>query len=224
MTSSEPPQADAAVESQLRQLLAAAQDGSNEALGELLGLCRAYLLTVADVELPRQLRAKIAPSDIVQQASLDVCRSLARFSGQTRHELLAWMRRILLDKVADAVREYRQAEKRDLARELPLPNSQWLAARRRKDRDAASPSQGLLRHEEQERLDRAIEQLPEDYRTVVVLHHREGLPMEAIAERMNRSVGAVRKLWARALQRLGREMEEPDESRRSKGTGPQAVP
>jgi RNA polymerase sigma-70 factor (ECF subfamily) len=47
-----------------------------------------------------------------------------------------------------------------------------------------------------------LERLPEDYRQVIVLRNLQELPYEEIAERMNRTSGAVRMLWVRALAQL----------------------
>jgi RNA polymerase sigma-70 factor (ECF subfamily) len=46
-----------------------------------------------------------------------------------------------------------------------------------------------------------LAQLPEDYRDVIILRNIEGLSHDATARRMNRSAGAVRMLWVRALAR-----------------------
>ena len=53
----------------------------------------------------------------------------------------------------------------------------------------------------------ALERLPEDYRSVIILREFESLAFEDVAERMQRSSGAVRMLWVRALERLRKEME-----------------
>jgi RNA polymerase sigma-70 factor (ECF subfamily) len=47
-----------------------------------------------------------------------------------------------------------------------------------------------------------LAQLPDDYREVLVLRNLQGLPFEEVAERMERSVGAVRMLWLRAIEKL----------------------
>lgn len=46
------------------------------------------------------------------------------------------------------------------------------------------------------------EDLPDDYRTVIMNRNLEDLSHEEVAERMNRTPGAVRMLWLRALAEL----------------------
>ena len=50
------------------------------------------------------------------------------------------------------------------------------------------------------------EQLPADYREVIILRHLEGLSFPDVAQRMGRTVDSVDKLWARALARLRRSL------------------
>jgi RNA polymerase sigma-70 factor (ECF subfamily) len=52
------------------------------------------------------------------------------------------------------------------------------------------------------RLADALAKLPEDYQTVLLLRVFEELPAEEVAQRMNRSAGAVRMLQLRALTAL----------------------
>ena len=47
-----------------------------------------------------------------------------------------------------------------------------------------------------------LAQLPEAYREVIVLRNLEGLAFDEVARRMERTTGAVRVLWLRALDRL----------------------
>ena len=56
----------------------------------------------------------------------------------------------------------------------------------------------------------ALARLPDDAREVILLRNLEGLSHEAIAERMERSPGAVRMLWVRALARLRDEVAGRD--------------
>jgi RNA polymerase sigma-70 factor (ECF subfamily) len=52
-----------------------------------------------------------------------------------------------------------------------------------------------------------LEQLPSDYREVLVLRNLEGLTFPQVAERMGRSLDSVEKLWIRGLARLQQVLE-----------------
>ena len=66
----------------------------------------------------------------------------------------------------------------------------------------ASPSFQAHRHENTLILADQLAALPEDYREVLILRHLKGVPFEKVAQRMERSTGAVRMLWLRAIDLL----------------------
>jgi RNA polymerase sigma-70 factor (ECF subfamily) len=195
------PAADAA------RLLEAAQAGSREALGQVLEQFRAYLLLVADRELDPELRAKGGASDLVQETFLEAQRDFAQFRGTSVDELRAWLRRLLLNNVANFTRHYRQRAKRAIGREVSLEaggssheRGAGLAA------DVLSPSGQAVAQEQAEALARAVEKLPPDYRQVLKLRHEEQLTFEEIGQRLQRTANAARMLWLRAVERLQEEM------------------
>jgi RNA polymerase sigma-70 factor (ECF subfamily) len=188
--------------------LPAAQAGSREALGKVLEACRGYLLLIAQEELDPALQAKGGASDLVQQTFLEAQRDFARFQGKPR-SLLAWMRRLLLNNLANFRRDFRR-DKRRITREVSLPASDSSSQREGGLRAGTpSPSVAVMRREQSQILEQAMERLPEDYRQVIHLRYREELSFEVIAERMERSANAVRKLWARAIECLQQELEAP---------------
>jgi RNA polymerase sigma-70 factor (ECF subfamily) len=65
------------------------------------------------------LQSKIDASDIVQQTMLDAFAKRDQFRGSTDGELLAWLRQILKNNLADALRDHGR-DKRDVWREQPL--------------------------------------------------------------------------------------------------------
>jgi RNA polymerase sigma factor (sigma-70 family) len=64
-----------------------------------------------------------------------------------------------------------------------------------------------MRREEAEAIGQSLDRLSDDHRRVIVLRNLELRPFSEIAVLMDRSEAAVRKLWARAIQSLTREME-----------------
>src|SRR5215469_11026738 len=102
------------------QWLALARAGSPEALGQVLETFRGYLLLVAGRELDPELRAKGGASDLVQDTFLEAQRDFGQYHGASGDELRAWLRRLLLNNVANFTRQYRERAKRDVGREIPL--------------------------------------------------------------------------------------------------------
>ncbi|MGQ0634568.1 MAG: sigma-70 family RNA polymerase sigma factor [Planctomycetaceae bacterium] len=186
-------------------LLAEARQGTESARGALLENHRNYLELLARVEIGRRLRNKVDIADLVQETFLEAHRNFQLFRGTGDREFAAWLRGILSTRIALVVRHFVGTKRRDVRREerleLDLDESSRLL-----DRSLlalqSTPSQHVVRHEQGVLLAEALARLPDDYREVMVLRHLEELTFPEVAQRMQRSVGSVKQLWVRALDRL----------------------
>jgi RNA polymerase sigma-70 factor, ECF subfamily len=70
-----------------------------------------------------------------------------------------------------------------------------------------SASEQVRKAEAREIVLNAMTDLPDDYRTVLLLRQQMDLTFPEIGERMQRSPDAVRMLWARALVALGEKLD-----------------
>lgn len=186
-------------------LLREARNGSNSSLGQLLQSYNAYLHLMADEELGSDLHVKASPSDLVQDSFLEAQRDFDQFKGRTPEELQAWLRRLLLNNVANVIRSYRGTEKRDVLREARhgsrVQNGDRLAGYDR------SPSSLVMQSEQLDALQAAMGRLPEHYRNVVVWRNYDRLPFDVIGERLERSAEAARKIWVRGIELLQQELD-----------------
>jgi RNA polymerase sigma-70 factor (ECF subfamily) len=195
------------------QLLAGARTGVPESLGRLLQLYGNYLRLLASTQLDRKLQARCSPSDVVQETFFEAHRDFSQFRGQTEPELLAWLRQILVNNLSRLVEKHILAQKRDVRREISLDGIK-VALERSSARlgsvladGGPSPSSNAQHHEYMIILADQLAELPPDYREVIVLRHLQGLPFGEVAQRMDRSSGAVRMLWLRAIQQLRQLLE-----------------
>ena len=194
---------------QAAQWLPAARAGSPEALGRALEACRGYLLLIAQRDLGPALQAKGGASDLVQETLLDAFRDFPQFQGGTEAELLQWLRRLLLNNLADFTRQYRATAKRQVEREVALDAAGSAAGL--KDALAAavpSPSGEAIAREQAEAIQRILERLPDDYRRVLVLRYQEGRSFEEIGRLLGLTPNATRKRLLRAVERARQELEE----------------
>jgi RNA polymerase sigma-70 factor (ECF subfamily) len=199
----------ASTSASLALLLRALRQGDAGAQEEILLRYQPWLQLLARLQAESRFRGKFDASDIVQQTLLEACRALPQFRGQTEAELMAWLRQILGHVWAHEIRRYRGTQQRDLAREVSLEQELAQSSQRLGEVLAASgssPSQQAARHEQEVLLADALARLPDDYREVIVLRNLQGLSHEEVARRMNRSAGAARMLWVRALARLREEL------------------
>jgi RNA polymerase sigma-70 factor (ECF subfamily) len=166
---------------------------------------RGYLKLLARLQL-RTRPGLGEPSDFAQEAVIRALRGFQQFRGTTEAELTAWLRKILSRCLADAHRRQRPEGKPSQAvAQLDRSSHQLLA---QIVGPGQSPSELFARREEAVLLADALERLPPDYREAIILRQVEGLSSEQVAERMNRSVASVRKLWARGLIELRNQLRE----------------
>lgn len=191
--------------SDIRELLDRARRGAPDAIGRIFEAAREELLGLAEHELPGDLRMKVSPSDVVQETAVDMQRGFGQFAGTTAEECFAWLREVLRHNVVDAIRRYRDAQKRDPACETSLDGF-----RSREQRNlgalARRPEDSAIRREEAAVVNNILARLPPDYRRVLELRYWGGLTFVAIAPELGRSPEAVRKLWYRAIERLQHEL------------------
>jgi RNA polymerase sigma-70 factor (ECF subfamily) len=195
------------------QLFMSARDGSTSCLGQLLALYTNYLKLLVSAQLDSRLRARTSPSDIVQESFFEAHRDFGEFRGQSIGEFVVWLRRIVVNNILRVVEQHVQAEKRDVRREVSLEE-----IGRRLEQSTVrletllavqmeSPSGCASRREDEIRVADTLAQLPRDYREVIVLRNIEGLSFEEVAQRMERTAGAVRMLWLRALKKMRDELK-----------------
>src|SRR5262249_28935321 len=151
------------------------------------------------------LQGKADPSDVVQDTLLKAHQHFGQFQGRGEAELAAWLRQILARTVTDLGRRFASAAARDVRRERSLqapldPSS--LALRHLVAGTPSSPSSAAQRRELSLVLADALAELPDDYREAIIRRSIEERDWDDVAARMNRSLGAVRMLWTRALKEL----------------------
>jgi RNA polymerase sigma-70 factor (ECF subfamily) len=190
------------------QLLAAVRHGQGDHLGELLELYRNYLHLLARTQIDLHLQGRVSPSDVVQETFLQACRHFDQFRGGHEKELLAWLRRILVNTLGRLVEKEVGTQKRTVRREVSLERRLQMLDRSSRKFEAALASQASSPSAQAQRREMAalvadqLARLPAAYRDVIVLRNLEGLAFEEVARRMNRTPGAARVLWLRALDRL----------------------
>ena len=196
--------------SKISDWLMRARLGDANAREQLFGACRSFVAVMARIHLHRRLQGKVDPSDLVQQSMLEAHRGLVEFHGQTTEEWLAWLKQIVQHNAVDMDRHYRGANRRDLRKErsMSITNSYGSLVEWSPVDPGPSPSQVYSKAEKELKVAAAIEELPDDYRQVILLRNIERLPFELVAERMERTRGACQMLWMRAVEQLRSQLND----------------
>ena len=193
---------------QQEMYLADAKEGSDESLGLLLESFSNYLEVLALGQMGRQLQTRLSPSDVVQDTFLEAHQGFSQFRGETIAEFHAWIRQILVNNLHRVFERHLGTQKRDVRREISVAAIAHSLDHSTARMDAIfegrerSPSSVFAQHELQMELTNTLAKLPADYRYVLVLRHVESMSFEEVAKAMDRSIGAVRMLWLRAIKTL----------------------
>ncbi len=120
------------------------------------------------------IRRKESESDLVQTVCRQVLEHLPDYRGDTEASFKGWLFTMVGRKILDR-RRYYGAEKRDFAKEVPMPPD---TASSLVDCYATvcTPSRHAIAEEEVRRIEKAFDLLPEDYREVLSLGCLAGLP------------------------------------------------
>ena len=180
------------------QLVKAARNGCEEALGEIITRLQGYLLLVANGQIRDNLQAKFGASDIVQNSLLDAHAGIDEFNGTTEAEMRAWLKRIVLHNFIDEKRRYTNTQSRSLELERPLETMATPLST-----GISEGGSKVMRHaEDLQQLTQALHRLPPRQQRVVEGRRRFGYSYQQIADQLGISEAAVRKLWSTAIKQL----------------------
>jgi RNA polymerase sigma-70 factor (ECF subfamily) len=183
-------------------LLDAVRRGDGQALEDLLGRYRPQLHDFIDRHCDPRLRARVDPSDVVQDTQMEVARRIHDFLATRPMPFRLWLRKKARERLLNLRRDHLTRGRRSVAREEPYPDRSSLLLARPFLARGPSPSQQLEERELGERVSRAVGQLAEADREILLLRHAEDLPFEEIGCLLDIEPAAARKRFGRALIRL----------------------
>lgn len=137
-------------------------------------------------------------ADLAQEVWIRVYRNIKRLNEPVKFR--GWLSRIATNLFYDELRKRKRVSSPlslDAPRAVEDGEMDWEIAG-----DNPSPEEELTTQEFYDRLQEAIADLPEVFRTTIVLREIEGMPYEEIAEITGVSLGTVKSRIARARSRL----------------------
>ncbi len=173
-----------------------ARHGSREAISALFARYGGRLHGLIRLRLGPQLRRRLESRDVLQATMLKAFVGIDRFEGSGSRSRMAWLGTIAQAEICDQA-DFHGRQKRDLARETTLAAKAEDVAEQ-----IRTEVSRLQLAEDSERLERAIDKLSDSYREVILLRWFEELSFPEIGERMQKSAGACRKLFVRAMTAL----------------------
>jgi RNA polymerase sigma-70 factor (ECF subfamily) len=184
-----------------RSLLERVARHDADALEELLVRHRLPLRDFIEFHLDPRLRARVDPSDVVQETQMELVRRMEDFLAQRPMPFRLWIRKKAYERLLNLRRDHLR-ERRSVGREVPLLDRSSLALAR-----PLLARQPTLSHEAEareltEQISRAVARLDDADRTILLLRHAEDLPFEEIAFLLDIAPATARKRFGRALIRL----------------------
>ena len=162
-------------------LVRRAQRGDMVAFEELIGRHRDKIYARAF----SMMRNEDEATDLSQEAWVKGWQRLKQFQGES--SFVTWMTRIVINLCLDQLRK----QKRQRAESIEHLDEELGGVERQMPTVTINPTEGLERTELRARIDRALNQLSYEHRTVLILHEFEDLEYKEIAKRMECSIGTV---------------------------------
>jgi RNA polymerase sigma-70 factor (ECF subfamily) len=190
------------------ELLVRVGRGDQTARSRLLDRHRDRLRRMVVVRLDHRVLARLDPSDIVQDALVEADRKLADFVRERPVPFYPWLRRLAWEHLVRLHRRHLRARRRSVLREAAsltrLPDESAVSLAERLAAPSLAPDHRLLEAELKARVKRALNDLPERDREVLVMRYLEDLSNSEIAVVLGISEGAVRTRHTRALDRIAK--------------------
>lgn len=198
-----------------QELLTAAKAGDAEARERLWNRHRGALHKLVAMRLDRGIQGRVDVSDVVQDALVEADRRLADYMKQEPMPFHLWLRQIARDRMIDAHRRHRGAERRSIDREQAPPSPSLFADRsafdlaaQLRDGREITPAAAALQHELEARFRAALEQVDPIDREIIELRHIEQLSNKDTATALGLSEPAAGMRYLRAIRRLRALLDE----------------
>jgi RNA polymerase sigma-70 factor (ECF subfamily) len=189
------------------RLLERARAGDQNALAEIFARHRDRLRRMVELRLDRRLQARLDPSDVVQDAYLEVAQRLQAYLREPNLPLFLWLRLVVGEQLINLHRHHLGTQMRDAGLEvslyrgaLPEASSAALAAQLLGKH--TSPTQAAVRAERLLRIQEALNSLDPLDREIISLRHFEQLSRAESAQALGIEESAASKRYIRALKRL----------------------
>jgi RNA polymerase sigma-70 factor (ECF subfamily) len=190
------------------RLVEEAERGDNSAIECLLERYRPRLTQMVRLRMDPRIRARVDPSDVIQDALTTACEKLDQYLHTRPIPLYPWLRRIAWEKLVHAHEKHLDAQKRSIRQEqrghwgISDDSAMQIAALLAGD--LTSPSEAAVRNEVRLGVRAALAELSELDREVLLQRYIEQLSAKEIAAGMNTTEAAIHMRHMRALEKLHR--------------------
>ena len=176
-----------------------------QSVDELLKRYRPLLRAIVAGEINPGLRAKVDPSDLVQEACMEVAKSIDKIQSTQSPQFLAYLRQVVINKLHDARRKFLLSHKRSAHREQKA-NLQRVDQLARSESSREDALDDLINQELLDATRLALSKLPLEIKKVLHMRFLRELTYLEIGQKVGRSEDDVRMLVKRWLSRVRKEV------------------
>jgi RNA polymerase sigma-70 factor, ECF subfamily len=193
--------------SELDDLLRRASAGDEQAMATLFDRYRRRLKQMIRLRLDRRLRGRVDPSDVLQDAFIDLNEQFPAYLARPEMPFFLWLRLVTGQRLMRVHRQHLGAAMRDAGREVSLfkgtfPEASSVSLAEELFGRFTSASQALVRAERQLQLQTALNGMDEIDREIIALRHFEELTNGEAATVLGLSKAAASNRYVRAMTRL----------------------
>jgi RNA polymerase sigma-70 factor (ECF subfamily) len=189
------------------ELLRRIKEGDERALVELFARHRDRLKRMVRIRLDRRLQGRVDPSDIIQEAHIEVHRRAGEYVRDRSMPAFLWFRFLTGERLLHAHRRHLGTQMRDAGQEISLhqgafPQATSMSLAALLLGRLTSPTLAAQRAEMQLRLQTILNQMDPIDREVLTLRHFEELSNSETARVLGLEKTAASNRYIRALRRL----------------------
>lgn len=180
--------------------------GSEEAFAWLIARYHQPIYSL----LARTVHDRADAADLTQEVFVKIFRGVSGFHGES--SLRTWMYRIALREASNQRRWWVRHKQQEIPIEQEISESESGPAVRIKDLlvdPGESPFEAAVHAETRERVEQALSQVPEPYRTTLILRDIEGFVYEEVAEMQGVNLGTVKSRLVRGRACLKAILTQP---------------
>ena len=175
-----------------KELIIRAKNGDQDAFGQLVlaHQNKVYTLCV------HMVTDREEAADLAQEAFLKAWRSLSSF--QEASSFATWMHRLTTNVCLDYLRKQTRRQNISTAVSLDDEEAGWTEPADH----SQDPQYQLERLERKQALARALKELPEHHRRMLIMREVSGMSYQEIADALDADLGTIKSRIARARERL----------------------
>jgi RNA polymerase sigma-70 factor (ECF subfamily) len=187
--------------------IACLRSGGDQALADVMAEHAPRLRRVVELRLDPRLSGRVDVADVLQEAFLEARKRLPRYLDQQAVPVFVWIRGVVLDTLTDVHRRHLGTQMRDASLDVsllrsPSPQASSMALAACLAGSLTSPSRAAVREETAQQIERALAEMDEIDREVLILRHFEQLSNDEVAAALGVKKAAASRRYMRALTRF----------------------